>query len=453
VVAIGADLARSIGASPAKAAAKDKGGAAAACVEGSSRALNNQGIHPGGIGDAGFAATARRAASSATLLAIQDTTTLSYSHSAREDLGDLGGPKNAKARGLFVHSSLLVDAITGATVGLIDQEVWARDPKERGQRHERKKRPYEDKESFKWQQGAERERARLGDELMARTISVCDREADIYEYLAFKQEHRERFAIRASWDRTVETEMTGLERAHLFEALEHAPIYGHATVEVPQRGGRPARSAQLTIRATRVRLKRPPRSSASSKKLPSHLWVNAVLAKEATAPAGVAEPLEWLLFTSEPIATSTHVETVLGYYRRRWRIEDFHKAWKTGAGVERRRPESRDNIHRIAVLLAFVAVRLLQLRERVEATPQAPCDEVLTLTEWKVLWAVVEKKRPPKKVPSMRWAHWAIGSLAGWIDSKRTGRMGWDTFWEGWRELERRIDGYRVAFLVGEEKT
>jgi hypothetical protein len=78
VVAVGADLARSIGASPAKAAAKDKGGNAAVCVEGASRALNNQFIHPDAIGEAGFAASAKRAVSVATLLAIQDTTSLSY---------------------------------------------------------------------------------------------------------------------------------------------------------------------------------------------------------------------------------------------------------------------------------------------------------------------------------------------------------------------------------------
>jgi hypothetical protein len=33
-------------------------------------------------------------------------------------------------------------------VGLIDQEYWTRDPEERGKRHDRKTRPYEEKESF-----------------------------------------------------------------------------------------------------------------------------------------------------------------------------------------------------------------------------------------------------------------------------------------------------------------
>ena len=47
----------------------------------------------------------------------------------------------------------------------------------------------------------------------------------------------------------------------------------------------------------------------------------------------------------------------------RWRVEEFHKAWKSGAGVEQRRMRGADNLERIAVVLAFVAVRLLQLRE------------------------------------------------------------------------------------------
>lgn len=446
VVTLAGDLARSAGSSPSKASGK--GRTRKARVEGAYRALRNQHIHPDAVAEAGFQATAARAAALGTLLAIQDTTSLSYAHSATEHLGDLGGPTKAQTRGLFVHSSLLVEADTGRTVGLIEQEYWAREPGARGKRHERKNRPYEDKESFKWERAAKRERARLGDEVMKRTLGVCDRESDVYEYLEYKQSHNERFVTRASWDRAValgpEPEREG---PHLFEALRQAPRYGTVTVEVPQRSGRPARTAVLTLHATRVRIRRPQHHATT---LPAHLWVNAVLAREEHPPED-ADPLDWLLLTSEPISTKAEVLQVLTYYRRRWRIEEFHKAWKSGAGVERRRNRNRDNLQRIAVLLAFVAVRLLQLRERAEATPTAPCDEFLEPVYWKVLWVAVEERRPPKKVPNLRWAYEAIGQLAGWTDTKRTGRIGWDTFWEGWHELEKQVVGYRTALLVGED--
>ena len=98
----------------------------------------------------------------------------------------MGGRKDTKRRGFFVHSTLAVDAQTGATVGLLDQRYWLRETSKRGQRHQRKKRPYEQKESFKWQETAERLGTLLGQELMPKIISVCDREADIYQYLSLQ---------------------------------------------------------------------------------------------------------------------------------------------------------------------------------------------------------------------------------------------------------------------------
>ena len=50
---------------------------------------------------------------------------------------------------------------------------------------------------------------------------MCDREADVYEYLQSKIECEERCVVRASWARRV----TG-ETGHLFAALEGAPLRG-----------------------------------------------------------------------------------------------------------------------------------------------------------------------------------------------------------------------------------
>ena len=53
------------------------------------------------------------------------------------------------------------------------------------------------------------------------------------------------------------------------------------------------------------------------------------------------------------------VQRVLHDYALRWRVEDFHKAWKSGAGVEARRRQTADNLERIAVMLAFVGWKVL----------------------------------------------------------------------------------------------
>jgi len=110
--------------------------------------------------------------------------------------------------------------------------------------------------------------------------------------------------------------------------------------------------------------------------------------------------------------------------------------------------QSAANIKRFATILAFVAVRAMQLRELFEASPEAPCDTVLTETEWKVLWVTVEKKRPPRHPPTATWAYRAIGRLAGWGDTKRTGRVGAKTLMTGWLALEAHVSGYETYRLL-----
>jgi hypothetical protein len=443
LIRVAADLSHFAGASFCQANGSD-----AAAQEGAYRFIRNEAVCPQAIAEAGFLATALRTEPSSLLLAVEDSTTLGYSHQAAEELGDLGGPKNASGRGFLVHSTLLVDAQSEQTVGLIEQHYWMRAEKSRGQKHQRRERDYLCKESYKWQRASERMRQRLGPEVMAQVISVCDRESDVYEYLSDKLAHRERFCVRASWNRRIKIdEPEGENASHLFAALCHARQVAQLLLEVPQRGGRPARTAELTVQTLRLRLMRP--EHGMNRGGPCHLSVNVVVALEIEPPEG-QEPLEWILLTTEPVNTPEEALEVLRYYRLRWRVEEFHKAWKSGAGVERQRHQSASNLHRAAVLLAFVAVRLLQLREAVEKTPEDSCDLVLSRLEWKVLWVNVERSKPPTKAPSLKWAYRALGKLARWTDTKRTGRMGWQTLWRGWHELQLRIEGYQAARILAD---
>src|SRR5260363_21670 len=92
-------------------------------------------------------------------------------------------------------------------------------------------------------------------------------------------------------------------------------------------------------------------------------------------------------------------------------------------------------------LTAFLAVRLLQLRES-QCQPAQPCDTVLNEDEWQVLWTSTEHDRRPTSPPTLGWAYLALAKLGGFTDTKRTGRPGWDTLWHGWfRLLERVLRG------------
>ena len=145
------DLARHAGESLLKSCAGD-----AAAVEGLSRLLRNAQVMPEASAEGGFAATVRRAQGCGRLLAVADTTSLSYRHGVVEELGLTGSRAESSRKGFMVHSVLLLDGSSGATVGLLEQRRWMRAVADYVQKHARQGRAYEDKESFKWQQAVQR---------------------------------------------------------------------------------------------------------------------------------------------------------------------------------------------------------------------------------------------------------------------------------------------------------
>ena len=437
LVDVGARLARQAGASLARCCEGDD-----AAIQGSYRLMGNDKVDPEAIAQAGFGRVAEQAQQhEGVLLAVQDTTSVSYKHAVAPQLGSVGGVEQPRCRGYLVHSTLLIQADSEQTVGLIDQQRWCRKDEAYGQKHERKRRAYEDKESYKWEQASQRTQARLG-EIMARTITVADRESDVYEYLQYMLEHGHRFVIRAQGNRTLVS-----SESSLFEVLsEEQPRLYETTVSVAQRGGRSARKATVRVRACEVKLAAPQNRGKDH----PVLTVNVVRVYEEAAPAG-QEPLNWIVLTSEAVGTAEQVRRVVRYYELRWRIEEFHKAWKSGVGVERVRMQSPGGLERMLVITAFVAVRLLQLREPL-SRPDADdpgssrsCGSVLDVDQWQVLWQLDQRSPPPSSPPPARWACLAIAKLGGFTDTKRTGRPGWDTLWHGWLRLQERVEGFRLA--------
>src|SRR5260364_31696 len=90
--------------------------------------------------------------------------------------------------------------------------------------------------------------------------------------------------------------------------------------------GWPTGPHSQTIVARATLTLRPPSGSRAEI---APLCVKAVLAEEIEAPANV-EPLRWVLLTTEAVASPEQALAVVRYYECRWRIEDYHKAWKSG---------------------------------------------------------------------------------------------------------------------------
>jgi len=134
------------------------------------------------------------------------------------------------------------------------------------------------------------------------------------------------------------------------------------------------------------------------------------------------------------------------YYECRWLIEEFHKAWKSGCGVEQRRFQSIGNLERMMAVTAPIAVRLLQIRSLANSDPSASCAGILSKPQWQCLVAKMDPDRPiPKRPPTIVWALEAIARLGGWRDTKRSGQIGWQTMWPGWAKLQELAEGWSLA--------
>lgn len=409
-------------------------------MEGAYRFIRNEHIQPEAIAQAGFLVTAAHAQHHPLLLALEDTTALSFRHqSVKHELGHSN--QHDSHRALQAHSVLLFSPTDQQVVGLIAQKRWTRDISKRGQRHQYATRPYQEKESYKWEETSREVAERLGS-AMDKVISVCDREADIYEYLLYKHQQRQRFVVRSMQSRCIE------EHANkLYDYARHCQSAGTTVLTIPQRGGRQAREATLDIRYARVTLKAPANKS-SEPGIPLY-YVSCL--ERGDGP----DKLAWHLLTSEEVSCARQAKNIIRYYERRWLIEDYHKVWKSaGTRVEGLRMQSRGNLERMSVILAFIAVRLLQLRfiKAIETEGAQSCERVLSAKSWKLLWLRVEKSALPETAPDMNWAYRSLAMLGGWKDTKRTGRASIKVLWEGWFKLQTILEGYELALSLDHEK-
>ena len=446
LVQIGCQLSKQQGASLSKSCEGE-----GALLEGSYRFVRNNRVSAGEIASGGYAATALLSKASSLLLAIEDSTSLSYEHEVSNELGYTSNNAKAKKRGYMVHSTMLMDAEKEKTIGLIAQERWCRDAESFGKRNQRTKTRYEEKESYKWEKNTHHLEARLGSKIKD-TISICDREADVYEYIQYKLRHNQRFIVRGTHDRKL---INSTE--YLFQHVANEKPMGTYTIEVAQKNKRKKRTVELEIKAKEVTFTPPKRNSIATIKL-EPITLNVVIAREKNP--STEDVLEWILLTKEPITTFDELRKITRYYELRWRIEDFHKAWKSGVGVEKIRMQTSANLEKMVVILSFLAIRLLQLKECFEPEQLTleegdvcvSCEELLTEVEWKVLWKTIEKKDLPLKPPNATWAYQAIAKLGGWSNSKRTGKASWATLWDGWFRLTERVEGFMLAQAAGVAK-
>jgi len=393
-------------------------------AKGAYRFFDNPKVSHRAIMDSHRQATVERVEQEELVLVLQDTTSLDFSHHP-ETVG-LGPLENPRQQGMLLHSSLAVSE-AGVPLGILDQQVWRRDPAQVGQRHRRKERPIEEKESYKWLKGLDNSTRNLACDICV--VSVADREADVYELFQAAGEDK-KYLVRAAWNRHLDSQ----EPDYLWQAVRQAPLAGALVVEVGRGKDHPPREATLSVRFTQVTLRPPRRPTGQTGLRPLRLY--ALEAFEENPPPD-QEPLHWLLLTNVPVRTLADAQRCLRWYALRWLVERFHFVLKSGCRIEARQLATADRLERLAAVFSVVAWRLLWLTYQGRVTPDAPCTLALQTHEWQALYAFVHRSPDlPAEPPSLAQAVQWIAQLGGFLNRKSDGMPGVKVLWLGWQRLQ-----------------
>ncbi len=419
-------------------------------VQGGYRLVNNRYVTLDALIEAQARGTADLAKDAELVLAIHDTTTCKFEHVDPAELGYL----NTGKAGFRFHYTLAVDLKRNRRpLGVVHGEAVFRSKRPRKRRKGRASKPSAattrkkpNREFERWQRGIDRAAEQLEG---CSVVHVADRESDAYELMADCIARRRRFVFRA---RVTERRARDLDG-------EHAPIEALArkaqarlTREVPlskrriksglrtAHPGREARQALLSISATRVVMKRP---HYLPKDLPSEVEINVVRVYEESPPAGL-EPVEWLLYTTEPVDTEEQLALVVDIYRARWLIEECNKALKTGCLYEEREFESRAALLAVLGMSLPIACEILWLRTQARDAPDRPATQVLTPLQIEVVRALGSRKLGP--APTARDILLAVAAMVG--HHRSNGDPGWRILQRGMTKLLAYEEGWRAALAT-----
>ena len=378
------------------------------------------------------------------VLLVQDTTELDYQpHRQTSGLGPIG---NGRHQGFLLQTVLAVEPTSGELLGIAQQEPFVRKPAPKGERYS--ERVHRERESQVWERAVQAIGAPPQGVVW---VHVGDRYSDIYTLFLACQQQQTHFVIRAAQDRCVDERVEEIAPAlkrrkrkagdppqqHLFETVRGWAARDEQELEVPAEHARQARTAHVALSYGQLRLLAPDKRENV---LPSLLvWVVRVW--EVDPPEGV-EPLEWVLLTSVPMESVAQAWERVGWYRRRWIVEDYHQALKTGCRMEERQIESYEGLRRLLGLLAPTAVRLLQLRTLARQQPERPAAEVLP---GEVVQLVALKTGGQAAGMTVEQCVKRIAQLGGYQGRRSDGPPGWKTLWHGWLKIQTLLEGVHLA--------
>lgn len=416
------------------------------------------------------------------VLVIQDSTTFNFNnHASTVGLGGIGQRASVRqqSQGLWMHTALAVvphasaGERDGVPLGIIHQKVWSRS-------NEKKKSrasvgvQIEEKESYKWIESLEQTIAVSTSE--TEFITVCDREADIFEFMHYAQTVGAKFLVRNNADRKLWPEIrwqplldgrSGVKPGNtLRKHLKKESVIKKIKVRVPRKSGlHPERIAEVEVRFGEVEIARPTWPAKLTALIPKMdpVHVYAVWVREINPPKEIIDPdletldaqrkksprrrkvakgenplapLEWMLLTNVKVENVEEALERVRWYEQRWQIESYHKVIKSGCAVEQCRLQHADRLEKYITLSCVIAWRIHWMSLISRRDKETLASEFLSQAEWQSLYCKIHQTpKPPTVPPTIYQANRWIAQLGGFLGRKSDGEPGTTTLWRGWQRL------------------
>jgi hypothetical protein len=158
-----------------------------------------------------------------------------------------------------------------------------------------------------------------------------------------------------------------------------------------------------------------------------------VLEVKEIAPPSEGPPLHWVLLTSLSCNSLAEARRIVGRYAARWHIEEYHKALKSGMGVEESQLKEAYRLESLLAVSSLVAIRLLNTKLAAVACPDQELEPGQAGAG--ALQVLANRFGTPKGGWTQATFWLAVARLGGFIGRKGDGSPGWQNIWRGWQRL------------------
>ena len=406
---------------------------------GAYRFFNNKKVSPEKLLSPHIERSKERMSSEPVVLCVEDTTYVK--HASHLKTKGLGFHSNKKDYGYFAHCMLALTPQSNC-LGVLRQHCWVRD-KGFGRRHSQdyRKESIDEKESFRWVQGATYVESMSSELPDTKLVYVADRESDVYE--VFESCSESDFLIRTTGTRVTP------EGKDIKKALEQNPALGSYELKLPThlKQKRKKKSATLEIRASSFEIRGPYRYKQGRLDDRS---VTAILVQEIQCHPE-DKPIQWILLSSIECQDFETALQLVQWYSCRWNIEIFFNTLKSGCQIESLQLKSFEKLQTCLSVYMLMAWRVMLLRGCYRSCPQADhktptnCEYIFSPIEWKAIWLLRNKSIPNAPAPLCQTIL-ELACLGGYLNRKNDPPPGPKVLWKGLQRV-------RDAVILIQNKT